>query len=106
MHVAAQFLYLDVLVVFPEVHQPVVRADGFTEVSNVGANSYVVLPDLPMLEVTLERFPQSMKGFLSVWHRKRKENSGNTGHHSNTGTFQTFQYLQDKNCPLLLCSAS
>lgn len=52
-----RFLYLEVLVVVPEVHQPVVRADGFTEVSDVGADSDVVLPDLPMLEVTLERFP-------------------------------------------------
>lgn len=88
MLVVAQFLYLDVLVVFPELHQPVVRADGFTKVANVGANSYVVLPDLPVLEVTLECFPESMKGFLSVWHRKTEKNTGNTGHHGNTGTFQ------------------
>lgn len=46
-------LYLNVLVVFPDVHQPVVGLQGFSKSPNVGAHDDEVLPDLPVLVVTL-----------------------------------------------------
>lgn len=58
--------YLDVFVVFPEVHQMMVSLDGFREVSDVSAHSDIVLPDLPVLVVTLQGFLQSTKGFFSA----------------------------------------
>lgn len=59
-------LYLDVLVVFPEVHQTMVGTDGFSKVPDVNAHSDEVLPDLPVFIVTLQGFLQGTKGFVSA----------------------------------------
>lgn len=67
------FFYLDVLVVFPEVHQTMVGLDGFSKVPDVSANSDKVLPDLPVFVVTLQSFLQGKKGFVSANKCDRKK---------------------------------
>ena len=48
--------HLDVLVVFPEVHQTMIGLDGFGKVPDVSAHGDEVLPDLPVFVVTLQGF--------------------------------------------------
>ncbi len=71
-------LYLDVFVVFPEVHQTMVSLDRFSKVSNVSANNHVVLPDLPVFIVTLQSFLQGMMGFVSAGENKKQKGKRKT----------------------------
>lgn len=48
-----------------------VRSDRFAKFSNVGAHSDVVLPDLPVLKVTPEGFPERMKGLFSARNQQK-----------------------------------
>ena len=48
--------HLHVLVLFPELHEVVVGLDGLRELSHVDAHREEVLPDLPVLVVTLQSF--------------------------------------------------
>lgn len=72
----SEVLYLDVLVVFPEVHQAMVGIDGMSKVSDVSADNDKVLPDLPVFVVTLQGFLQGVKCSVSA---SESDGEGQTG---------------------------
>lgn len=57
-------LYLDVFVVFPEIHEPVVGLDGLSKRPYVDTHGGEVLPDLPVFVVALQGFLQGEIGFV------------------------------------------
>lgn len=87
-----QLRYLDVLVVVPEVHQPVVGSDGFAELPDVDADVDVVLPDLPTLEVTLESFLQGEEGLPPEAGQQRP----GTGTETSITIIKTKTWLQNQ----------
>lgn len=50
--------HLDILVLVAQVHEPVVGPHGLAKLAHVHAHDDEVLPDLPVLEVALERLLQ------------------------------------------------
>lgn len=60
--------HLHVLVFVLEVHEPMVGSDSLTELAQVYTHSNEILPDLPSLIITLERFLKGAERLLPGTH--------------------------------------
>lgn len=67
--------HLHVLVFVLEVHEPMVGSDSLTELAQVYTHRDEILPDLPSLIITLERFLKGAERLLPTTHTHKKERS-------------------------------
>lgn len=65
--------HLHVLVFVLEVHEPMVGSDSLTELTQVYTHGNEILPDLPSLIITLERFLKGAERLLPATHTHMKQ---------------------------------
>lgn len=65
--------HLHVLVFVLEVHEPMVGSDSLTELAQVYTHSDEILPDLPSLIITLERFLKGAERLLPATHTQNRK---------------------------------
>ncbi len=65
--------HLHILEFVLEVHEPMVGSNSLTELAQVYTHSDEILPDLPSLIITLERFLKGAERLLPTTHTKQKD---------------------------------
>lgn len=65
--------HLHVLVFVLEVHEPMVGSDSLTELAQVYTHRDEILPDLPSLIITLERFLKGAERLLPTTHTQNRK---------------------------------
>lgn len=72
LRITVMLTHLHVLVFVLELHEPMVGSDSFTELAQIYTHRNEILPDLPSLIITLERFLKGAECLLPATHTQNK----------------------------------